>query len=223
MSGPAEPIPSATVVAVRDAEGGLELLLLEKAGRPAPAPWVFPGGKLEAADRRGDPPTPVAAARAAAREAEEEAGLVLDPAALRPISRWITPEISARRFDTWFYLVAVPGDVEVQVDRSEIASHRWLRPSDALALHHRGGIRLAPPTFVTITWLEEHAAAEAALDALGARELLVFRPRIVPRDDGACILYPGDAGYEAGDPGRPGPRHRLWATPAYRYERRDES
>jgi hypothetical protein len=34
------------------------------------------------------------------------------------------------------------------------------------------------------------------------------------------MLYPGDAGYEAGDVERPGPRHRLWSLPAgYRYER----
>jgi hypothetical protein len=35
-----------------------------------------------------------------------------------------------------------------------------------------------------------------------------------------CILYPGDAGYEAGDPARPGPRHRLWMQKErWRYER----
>ena len=49
--------------------------------------------------------------------------------------------------------------------------------------------------------------------------LVTFRPRICRTPDGACMLYPGDAGYEAGDPDAPGPRHRLWALASgWRYE-----
>jgi len=34
------------------------------------------------------------------------------------------------------------------------------------------------------------------------------------------MLYPGDAGYDAQDADRPGPRHRLWALAGgWRYER----
>jgi hypothetical protein len=34
------------------------------------------------------------------------------------------------------------------------------------------------------------------------------------------MLYPGDAGYDAGDPEAPGARHRLWALAgSWRYER----
>jgi hypothetical protein len=36
------------------------------------------------------------------------------------------------------------------------------------------------------------------------------------------MLYPGDAGYEAGDPDLPGPRHRIQALASgWRYERSD--
>jgi ADP-ribose pyrophosphatase YjhB (NUDIX family) len=63
------------------------------------------------------------------------------------------------------------------------------------------------------------AAREAAVRET-AEELVTFRPRICPQEDGACILYPGDAGYELGDPLVAGPRHRLWSLPGgYRYER----
>ena len=219
-----EPRPAATVVVVRDAAGGLEVLLLERArraARPEPAAWVFPGGRIEAEDRaeRGAP-VEEHARRAAVREAREEAGLELHAPSLVPISRWITPEIAARRFDTWFFLGAVAAEAEVRVDGVEIATHRWLAPASALEAHQRGEIRLAPPTFVTVCWLAEHPAAGAALDSLARAETLVFRPRICPQEGGACILYPGDAGYESGDPARPGPRHRLWALPeGYRYER----
>lgn len=214
------PKPSATVVVVRDARTQLEVLLLERnTGKNI---WVFPGGKLDAEDGRVDVARDwePAGRRAAVREAREEAGLHLDAASLIPISRWITPEIAKKRFDTLFFLSRVDANAAVEVDGGEIASHRWFAPDRALAAHHAREIRLAPPTFVTVSWLSAHASAARALDELGRGPLLTFRPRICAVEDGACILYPGDAGYEAGDPERPGPRHRLWSLPSgLRYER----
>ena len=220
------PLPSATVVLLRDSHA-LELLLLQRAphsdGRPGP--WVFPGGKVDAADRIGlegegeSDDHRGAALRAAVRETREEAGLAIAARELVPISRWITPEIAPRRFDTWFFLSAIASEGRVQVDGSEIVDHRWTEPSAALDAHHGGEIRLAPPTFVTVTWLAGHARAEEALRKLGAADTLTFRPRICRVEGGACMLYPGDAGYERGDPEAAGPRHRLWALPDYCYER----
>nr|MDJ0789820.1 NUDIX hydrolase [Myxococcota bacterium] len=184
-----------------------------------PGMWVFPGGKVEshehdAADER------VGALRAAVRETHEEAGLRLEPSGLVTISRWITPEVSPKRFDTWFFLGVAGGEQQVQVDGGEIVDHRWVTPESALEAHHRGEARLAPPTFVTVTWLLAYRKAEEAHGALGEADLVTFRPRICPTPEGACMLYPGDAGYEAGDPGAAGARHRLWALEeGYRYER----
>jgi 8-oxo-dGTP pyrophosphatase MutT (NUDIX family) len=220
---PPEPKPSGTVVAVRDGPDGLEVLLLERAGRgePGPFPWVFPGGKVEPADLRAAGSDPAAAARhAAAREAREEAGLVLEPGQLVPISRWITPELTPKRFDTWFFLACVGCDARVRVDGGEIGSHRWLAPARALAAHATDELRLAPPTFVTVTWLVAHRDAGSASAALGSAPLITFRPRIHRVEGGACILYPGDAGYETGVIEHAGPRHRLWSDgKSFRYER----
>lgn len=221
---PAEPHPSATVIPVRDADAGLEVLLLERArraGKPGPGPWVFPGGKIEDADRGAGAEEPAPGARSAAvREAREEAGLELAAERLVTISRWITPEMAGRRFDTWFFVAPVAPAVAIRVDGGEIASHRWYAPLAALRAHCESVIRLAPPTFVTLLWLAEHRDADSAVRELGAAQLVTFRPRICPIEGGACILYPGDAGYEAADPERPGERHRLWSEPGgYRYER----
>lgn len=213
------PKPSATVVVVRDTDG-LELLLLQRTrGEGA---WVFPGGKIDPGD--GLDPSAAwedgPARRAAVREAREEARLALDPSTLVPISRWITPEVSPRRFDTMFFLARVGADVPVRVDGGEIRGHRWLAPSAALDAYRRKEMQLAPPTFVTITWLAEHARSEDALRALGEAESIVFRPRICRSEAFTCILYPGDAGYEASDPAQGGPRHRLWVErEGWRYER----
>jgi 8-oxo-dGTP pyrophosphatase MutT (NUDIX family) len=217
-----DPQPSATVVVLRDGALGLEVLLLERppdaAGKSGPS--VFPGGRVDPGDRETDALDEGAFRRAAIREALEEAGLALDAASLVPISRWITPEASPKRFDTWFYFACVDRAAEVRVDGSEIARHHWMTPRDALAAHARDAIRLAPPTFVTVTWLADLASTAAARDRFRGEALVTFRPRICRVDDGACMLYPGDAGYEALDPGAPGARHRLWAVPSgWRYER----
>ena len=219
----AEPKPSATLVVIRDAGSDLEVLLLQRSPRRdgRPGAWVFPGGKIDPADH-GDGSGPVtdAARRAAVRETHEEAGLVVRAEDLVPISRWITPEIASRRFDTWFFATAAPSRAEVRVDGSEICHHRWLSPAAALDAHERGDIPLAPPTFVTVTWLTEHERSDAALAALAAAPLVTFRPRICRTPEGACILYPGDAGYEAGKPEHPGARHRLvTGASSWHYER----
>jgi hypothetical protein len=138
----------------------------------------------------------------------------------RCASSWITPEIVSKRFDTWFFLARVEREAEVRVDGAEMRSHRWFAPGAALDAHHRGEIRLAPPTFVTVSWFTPQVRADEAIRSLSDQPILTFRPRFCPVPEGGCILYPGDAGYEDGDPLRPGARHRLWTLPAgWRYER----
>ncbi len=215
------PKPSATVVLLRDFDASLELLLLQRSPRKGkPGPWVFPGGKVDPGDAVGSgEDAEQNALRAAQRETREEAGIHIEPTSLATISRWITPEISPRRFDTWFFLGHVRGDEEIRVDGQEICDHRWLGPAEALSSHGRGELILAPPTFVTVTWLLEHPRAADAFARLRDEPVLTFRPRICKHPEGAVMLYPGDAGYETDDPDASGPRHRLWATPDYRYER----
>jgi 8-oxo-dGTP pyrophosphatase MutT (NUDIX family) len=213
---PPEPRPSATVVLLRDAGGaaaGLEFLLLQRASRDGkPGAWVFPGGKVEPGDVISNQPgSRESALRAAVRETREEAGLDLDAARLVAISRWITPEISPQRFDTWFFLGVVDTSHEVVVCGSEMVSHRWISPAGALLAQRSGEIQLAPPTFVTVQWLGAHGRAADAREALGREPILTFRPRISRSAAGMFMLYPGDAGYETGDPDRPGPRHRILA------------
>ena len=136
------------MVLLRDAEAGLELLLLQRAPRDAkPGPWVFPGGKVEPGDvEAGEPSSRESALRAAVRETREEAGLALDAGRLVAISRWITPEISPQRFDTWFFVGAVDTSHEVIVCGAEMVAFRGLAPAAALAAHEGGELSLAPPT-----------------------------------------------------------------------------
>lgn len=220
------PKPSATVVALRDGDAGSEVLLVQRAKRDGSAGiWVFPGGKVEDSDghlaHAEESRVLDVVRRTGVRETEEEAGLSLDPNSLGLIARWITPPIAPRRFDTWFFAAAVQRDAEVRVDGGEICDHRWLRPDDALELRLSGAIDLAPPTLVTIHWLAEYTTVDDTLTGLVRPSVPKIEPNICVLEDGACMLYPGDAGYEISDPHFPGPRNRLWRSSrgSYRYER----
>ena len=94
---------AATVVLLRDGTDGLETLLLRRNAKIGfGGMWVFPGGRVDAADRVGlaSDDDLTAARRAAVREAYEEAGLLVDAATLYPIAHWTPPLAAPKRFLT---------------------------------------------------------------------------------------------------------------------------
>jgi len=211
--------PSATIVLVRDSEPGLEVLLVRRNKKLKfhGGAWVFPGGRIDDGDDDGDILS--TARRAAARELKEEAGLDVDLDDLRPVSRWITPEILPKRFDTYFFL-APARSYDVVIDGGEIHDYRWSTPAEALGRQRAGEIELPPPTFVTLTVLADCADVGQAIDRVPADEPLKFTPRICKIEGGACSLYEGDAGWDKSDPEAHGPRHRLWLLESgWRYEK----
>lgn len=212
---------AATVVLVRDGEGGLELLLVRRDSRIAFAGghWVFPGGRVDDDDRAGSTGEIETARRTAVREAMEEAGLTLDASSLVPFSHWTPPEIAPKRYITWFFLAAATTDA-VRIDDHEIRDHAWMRPADALERRNKGEIELGPPTWITLEQLAPLANVEDTLRWARENEPQRFATRIATAEGGAVALYHGDAGYETSDADVPGPRHRLWmVADGWRYER----
>lgn len=211
---------AATVVLLRDGAGGLETLMLRKNSRLAfGGMWVFPGGRVDDADRTAGADELVAAANAAVREAAEEAGLVVPSSALIPFSHWTPPLVAPKRFLTWFFLAPAP-TATVVIDRGEIHDHEWMRLAVALSRRDAGDIELAPPTWVTLHWLAAHPSVAAASAAAAACAPERFFTRIAMSDEGPVAVWTPDAAYESGDLAAPGPRHRLRMTPTgWRYER----
>jgi 8-oxo-dGTP pyrophosphatase MutT (NUDIX family) len=207
--------PAATVVVVRPGSSGLETLMLRRSSRGAfGGMWVFPGGRVDPEDFAGlDPQDQLGAARrAAVREAQEEAGLRIDPAALRPFAHWTPPASTPARFATWFF-VAVAPEGRVEIDGAEIHDHAWMHPAEALARRDRGEIELAPPTWVSLHRLAAFADPGEAVAGLGAGEPRVYVTRIAKLEVGMASLWAGDAGYADVDASKPGPRHRLSMVP----------
>ena len=149
--------------------------------------------------------------RAAVREAQEEAAIVLDEETLVFLSFWLPPAAAPWRFATWFFLAAADETAEVVVDAQEIHEHRWMTPREAMDLRDSGRIGLVPPTFATLWWLSRHSDTAHALEAAAAASPERFETRMVMGPDGQMKagLWAGDAGYEDGDLERAGPRRRL--------------
>jgi 8-oxo-dGTP pyrophosphatase MutT (NUDIX family) len=212
----AEAKPAATAAVLRDGPEGLEVLMVQRATKLDfhGGAWVFPGGRIDDDDHHagdgGDALAP--ARRAAARETREEAGIDIDADALVHISNWTTPDISPKRFATWFFAGPVGSvDAEVVADGVESDAVRWVTPEGALAERAAGIIELAPPQYVTMLSLSRFGAVEEALTVLDAEEPIDFLPRFCFLDGGGAVcLYDGDVAFD--DDRRlmdPGPRHRL--------------
>lgn len=151
---PPQPIPSATVVLLRDTvEGPQALLLLRNSSlKFAPGAWVFPGGRIDPEDHGADSRLDIqpAARRAASREALEEAGVTIDAEALLLIDHFVTPAVQPRRFATWFYVADANHCRQVTIDGGEIVDHRWLTMSQALQEHRDGSMPMVRPTRETL-------------------------------------------------------------------------
>lgn len=207
-----EPRTAATVVLIRDARDGPEVLLLKrnKALLFAGGFWVFPGGALDDEDwdaAGGDEQT--AARLAAVREAREESAVDIDPDTMVQISHWTTPVAEPKRFHTWFFLAKAPVGPTVSIDGGEIHDYQWIGVEEAVRLHEAGELGLFPPTIMTLRSLRGHLSAEDALIGIAARDAFSVLPVFTAHDGVVQIMFEGDAGYDSGDPEVDGGRHRA--------------
>jgi 8-oxo-dGTP pyrophosphatase MutT (NUDIX family) len=135
----AVPALAASVILVRDSPAGLQTYLLHRHARMpfAASMVVFPGGRVDGADG-ADAADPLRAC--GVRETLEETGVRLQDDELVPWAHWITPEIEHRRYDTFFFVAALPAG-EVPSDISGGDGQRGLgHPAGGT---RRGGARRA--------------------------------------------------------------------------------
>ena len=178
-----------TVIPVRDGESGLELLLVQRnpEARFMGGAWVFPGGAVHDGESE---------AETAVREAQEEAGIDLDPDTLVPFSRWITPRQVKVRFDTHFFVAATPPDADPKCDGEECVDLRWIGPADALEAGTRDELMLVFPTIKHLEQLAEFGSVEEVLEHARARRVQPVEPRVLVDGGVAQVLLPGEPGYD---------------------------
>jgi 8-oxo-dGTP pyrophosphatase MutT (NUDIX family) len=93
----------------------------------------------------------------------------------KPWAHWITPEFEPRRYDTRFFVAAMPLGQRSRDVGGEAEAVAWWPVQRALSRHESGGLAMLPPTAVT---LRELSAYARVADVLAARRTL--RP-LTPR------------------------------------------
>jgi 8-oxo-dGTP pyrophosphatase MutT (NUDIX family) len=247
-SVPVPALPAATAVLLRDASRGPEVLLLcrRRDSGFVPGAYVFPGGRIDAADS-----DPAVLARtdgvvaesakpefstwvAAAREVFEETGVLLararsgepvadavtdfdvarwrdellenratlngvlqaldarlDLRAMVYCAHWITPVAERRRYDTRFFLAALPTGRKVSPDPREMTDALWVTPRDALARFAQGALPMVFPTVKTLESIAGFTAVTEILQDFRGRRIEPIMPRLVRTAEGVGIVIDG--------------------------------
>ncbi len=95
-------------------------------------------------------------------------GLVLRSDLLAAWARWITPEFEPRRYDTWFFVAALPEGQRTRNASTEADRTVWIRPAEAIRGYDKGELLMMPPTVSTLRALAPYGTAADAVAA--ARE-----------------------------------------------------
>jgi 8-oxo-dGTP pyrophosphatase MutT (NUDIX family) len=114
-------------------------------------------------------------------------GLSVDADGLQPWARWVTPAGETRRYDTRFFVGALPPGAEAQDVTSESSAAAWVGVGDALEQAQRGERIMLPPTLETLASLVAHPTVASALAAAEVRSLDPVRPHIRVTDEGAVF------------------------------------
>jgi 8-oxo-dGTP pyrophosphatase MutT (NUDIX family) len=134
--------------------------------------------------------------------------LKLQASLLRPWSRWITPAVGGvirKRFDTRFFLAAVPPGQVARHDDHEATASEWLTPRAALQRYWDRSIELAPPQIMSLAHLARHASVRSTLDEAAARHPPLVLPQPYEEHGVRMVCYPGDEHHPVRDRALPGP------------------
>jgi 8-oxo-dGTP pyrophosphatase MutT (NUDIX family) len=186
---PVAPSVSASVVLLREVDGELQTYLLHRHARMpfAASMVVFPGGRVDPSDGvEGVHPV----RRCALRETEEETGVRLADADLHDWAHWVTPELEPRRYDTRFYVAALPDGQHARDISGETDRAAWTRPSVALAQFGRGELALMPPTCSILMELADASRLSTVLELAHGRQIHRVLPRLERTGHGWAFRYP---------------------------------
>ncbi|WP_051966913.1 NUDIX hydrolase [Kitasatospora mediocidica] len=97
--------------------------------------------------------------------------LVLRSDLLGGWARWVTPAFEDRRYDTWFFVAALPPGQQAADEVGEADRVAWLTPAEAVRGCAEGRYGMLPPTLSVLRELLTVRTAREALDASVARDL----------------------------------------------------
>lgn len=135
--------------------------------------------------------------------------LRLDTRSVLPWSRWVTPKlasVSSKRFDTRFFVAAVPAVQTARHDDYEATASVWLGPRTALEQYRDGHIELAPPQIMSLAHLARHTSVASVLAEARGKSPALVQPEPYDDEQGVRVLcYPGDPRHSVHERALPGP------------------
>jgi len=161
-------------------------------------------GVLLATDNAGSVPGAALAERVAVEQGDTllhdvllRHDLFVDATQMALIARWLTPVGPPRRYDTLFFLCAMPAGQDATSDGTESEHLEWVRPSEGLERWRRGEYVMLPPTVASLQQLARYHSARDMLDAYGDDATEWGPAKVVGDERGSYeVLLPGDVGYD---------------------------
>ena len=178
--------------------------LVARLGEPALAPEtalaLYVAAVREAYEECGvllayEPPNSTTAADVGFVQRVQAEGVHLTLSGLVPWSRWVTPRQASlmnKRFDTRFFLAAMPDTQHAIHDDHETTPSEWMTPRDALARYWAREFAMAPPQIMSLVQLARYRNVDSALAEATTRLPPTIEPEPFDEDGMRVICYPGD-------------------------------
>jgi 8-oxo-dGTP pyrophosphatase MutT (NUDIX family) len=131
-----------------------------------------------------------------------DATLHLD--ALTPWTRWVTPVVEPRRYDTRFFLALTPAEQVATHDELETTEEAWMTPREALRRQDAGEVLLPPPTLRSLEMLTVYDRASDAIADARTRPPPLVEPVFLDDDGRLTLVLPGDPAHPVAEARIPG-------------------
>jgi 8-oxo-dGTP pyrophosphatase MutT (NUDIX family) len=115
-------------------------------------------------------------------------GLCVRADLLRPWAHWITPQVEPTRFDTRFFVAAMPEGQRTREFGEEADHVEWIAPGVAVERWKAGQLKMMPPTLITVAELAEFKTIADTLAGSTDREIRPILPRVEVRGEEAHVL-----------------------------------
>ncbi|HZE65896.1 MAG TPA: NUDIX hydrolase [Sporichthyaceae bacterium] len=115
-------------------------------------------------------------------------GLCVRADLLRPWAHWITPEVEPKRFDTRFFVAAMPTGQRTREFGEEADQVEWIAPGVAVERWKAGQMRVMPPTLITLAELAEFKTVAETLAGAADRHIRLIMPGVAMRGDEVHVL-----------------------------------
>lgn len=139
--------------------------------------------------------------------------LRLSTRVLAPWSRWITPKmasVSSKRFDTRFFVAAIPHAQIARHDDFETTESVWLSPRAALEQYWARDIELAPPQIMSLAHLARHDTVGTVLAEARTKTPPLVCPEPHDENGERVLCYPGDPRHTVVQRALPGPTRLIY-------------